>query len=67
MMMRMSVTEARRSFSKVIAMVESGNEVAITRHGKTAAVLLPIEDTGSTGAGNGTPAISDEAKDIGRA
>jgi prevent-host-death family protein len=66
-MMRMSVTEARRSFSKVIAMVESGNEVALTRHGKTAAVLLPIRDTGSTVAGKGTPAISDEAKDIGRA
>lgn len=66
-MMRMSVTEARKSFSKVIAVVESGNEVAITRHGKTAAFLLPIEDSGRTSLGEGTPAISDAARDIDRA
>jgi prevent-host-death family protein len=38
---RVSVTEARRSWSRLLAEVEAGEEVAITRYGRVVARLAP--------------------------
>lgn len=40
-MRRVSVTEARREWSKLLAAVEAGESVIITRHGKPVAHLVP--------------------------
>jgi len=38
---RISVTEARREWSKLLAAVEAGESVTITRYGKPVAQLAP--------------------------
>lgn len=40
-MRRVSVTEARREWSKLLAAVEAGESVIITRYGKPVARLAP--------------------------
>ena len=40
-MRRVSVTEARREWSKLLAAVEAGESVVITRYGKPVAYLEP--------------------------
>ena len=37
--------EAKRSFSKLIAAVEAGEEVTLERYGKAVARLIPVEQT----------------------
>ncbi len=36
------IYEAKQSFSELVAMVEAGEEVHITRHGKTVVRMLPV-------------------------
>lgn len=40
-MRRVSVTEARRQWSKLLTLVEAGEEVVITRYGRAVAHLSP--------------------------
>jgi prevent-host-death family protein len=40
-MKRVSVVEAKARFSTLLAEVEAGEEVAVTRHGKVVARLVP--------------------------
>ena len=40
-MHEVTVTEARRSWSKLVAMADRGEEILITRRGKPVATLLP--------------------------
>lgn len=42
-MRRVSVSEARREWSKLLAAVEAGESVVITRYGKPVAHLAPPE------------------------
>jgi len=42
-MHRVNVREARESISRLLAEVERGEEVVISRHGKPVARLAPIE------------------------
>lgn len=37
-------TEAKARFAELLRQVESGETVAITRHGKTVACLVPVRD-----------------------
>lgn len=39
----MSVFEAKAQFSALVARAEAGEEIVISRHGRPAARLLPIE------------------------
>ena len=45
------VFEAKQNFSELVAAVEAGEEVRITRHGKEVVRMLPVQQA---------PAISDE-------
>ncbi|MCK6424212.1 MAG: type II toxin-antitoxin system prevent-host-death family antitoxin [Burkholderiaceae bacterium] len=40
-MRSVSVVEAKSSFSALLAEVEAGNEIAVTRHGRVVARLVP--------------------------
>jgi len=40
----MSVTEARRNFSKLLDRVERGEQIVITRYGKPFVAVIPILD-----------------------
>ena len=40
-MKNVSVVEAKSRFSALLAEVEAGNEIAVTRHGKVVARLVP--------------------------
>ncbi len=40
-MRNVSVVEAKSSFSALLAEVEAGNEIAVTRHGRVVARLVP--------------------------
>jgi prevent-host-death family protein len=42
-MRRAGVFEAKQSFSELIAVVEAGEEVRITRHGKEVVRMLPVK------------------------
>ncbi|MCX6411899.1 MAG: type II toxin-antitoxin system prevent-host-death family antitoxin [Actinobacteria bacterium] len=48
--MDISVYEAKTHLSRLIADVEAGEEVTITRHGKPVARLVPATDTTDTRA-----------------
>ena len=43
-MKTMQVKEAKASFSSLVAAAERGEPTTITREGKAAAVLVPVED-----------------------
>lgn len=45
-MRRVSSTEARRDWSKLLAAVEAGKEVVITRYGRPVARLAPASEKG---------------------
>ena len=51
----MSITEARRHFSAIVAAAERGEAVEITRHGKVVARVRPA----GTGAGKPLPDLSE--------
>ncbi|MBK6852191.1 MAG: type II toxin-antitoxin system prevent-host-death family antitoxin [Burkholderiales bacterium] len=40
-MKNVSVVEAKSNFSALLAEVEAGNEIAVTRHGRVVARLVP--------------------------
>ena len=40
----MSVTDARRSFGKLLDRVERGERIVITRYGKPFVAVIPISD-----------------------
>jgi prevent-host-death family protein len=42
-MRRAGVFQAKQSFSELIAVVEAGEEVRITRHGKEVVRMLPVK------------------------
>lgn len=42
-MRTMGIFEAKQSFSELIAAVEAGEEVRITRHGKEVVRMLPVQ------------------------
>lgn len=44
-MRTIGVFEAKQSFSELIAAVEAGDEVRITRHGKEVVRMLPVRRT----------------------
>lgn len=43
-MKKMSVAEAKARFSECIGLAEEGNPVVITRHGKSVAAVISVED-----------------------
>jgi prevent-host-death family protein len=43
--MEIAVYQARTRFAKLLARVEKGECITITRHGKPVAVLTPVQDT----------------------
>ena len=43
-MRTIQATEAKANLAKFLRMVESGESIAITRHGKTVAYLVPAPD-----------------------
>jgi prevent-host-death family protein len=43
-MKRMQVREAKAALSALVAAAERGEATTITKHGKPAAVLVPVED-----------------------
>jgi prevent-host-death family protein len=43
-MVSVGMQEAKASFSKLIAVVEAGEEVTLERYGKAVARLIPFED-----------------------
>ena len=45
-MQEVNVKEARSNFSRLLEMVQDGQEIAVTRHGKKVARLVPTEDQG---------------------
>ena len=45
-MRRVSVTEARRRWSKLLALVEAGEAITITRYGVPVAHLAPLSGAG---------------------
>jgi prevent-host-death family protein len=42
-MLTMNIKTARSSFSRLIQRIQSGESAMITRHGKNAAMLVPVE------------------------
>jgi prevent-host-death family protein len=40
----MSVTDARRNFSKLLEGVERGERIVVTRYGKPFVAVIPISD-----------------------
>jgi prevent-host-death family protein len=44
-MVNVGMQEAKKSFSKLIAAVEAGEEVTLERYGKAVARLIPFEET----------------------
>jgi prevent-host-death family protein len=42
-MRNVSVVEAKSRFSALLAEVEAGNEIAVTRHGRIVARLVPVQ------------------------
>ncbi|WP_137845919.1 type II toxin-antitoxin system prevent-host-death family antitoxin [Microbacterium sp. 2FI] len=47
-----NILEARNNLSRLIASVESGAEVTITRRGKPVARIVPVESGDATASGN---------------
>lgn len=47
-MEEVNIKEARSNFSRLLALVEHGQEIAVTRHGKKVARLVPLSEEGGT-------------------
>ena len=64
-MPQFNVHDAKTQFSKLLEMVEKGEEVIIARHGKAVARLVRVEENNILGSGVGDPNyradLSDEA------
>lgn len=57
--MIVSISQAKSQFSKLIAAVEAGEEVTITRRGKPVAKLTPIRRKPVPGSLKGKVALTD--------
>ena len=68
--MNISVAEAKAKFSELIKRAESGEEIAVTRHGKVVAKVVPAapssqESTSLNGAMAGKIWIADDFDELG--
>jgi prevent-host-death family protein len=53
------IFEAKQSFSELVAAVEAGEEVRITRHGREVIRMLPMPAQAASGAGAGDVALDE--------
>ena len=61
---RVSITETKAQFSRLVARAEAGEEITITRSGRPVAVLVPLSDPGRSAANPAVPLFESGQPDL---